>query len=307
MEAVFVDGCSTDNTPEIIQSYIDNGCSSIKLVRQESRRGYNEGVVDGLANSSGEIVGLTDAGSYYDPDVLRHLVTHFKDSKVGAVTGREVVVNERKTTAARLESTYRSYYDFMRSAEAEMDSTPDLKGEISAVRREICLHTAEKTRKSKNASFDCCVPYQARMEGYKVVYESNAFYYEYAPETFKDRMNQQVRRGTILIAALLLFKEMILNKKFGKFGTIILPAHFIMLVVLPWIFLAGSISLVISTLINPIWLVLWTVVSASLLVPKTRLFLVSFIQSQIALATAALRVAMRRQSLFISTIPSTRV
>ena len=309
LEAIFVDGCSTDKTAEIIQSYIDNECSFMRLVQQECRKGYNEGVVDGLAVSSGEIVVLTDAGAYYDPDALRYLVGHFEDPQVGAVTGREVVANEDGVLAAKLESTYRSFYDFMRSAEAKMDSTPDLKGELSAVRKKICVRTAEKVRKSPNASFDCCVPYQARMEGHTVVYEGEAFYSERAPATFRGRMRQQVRRGTILIAALLLFKDMIFDGKYGKFGTVILPAHLMMLVVLPWVFLSGVATFVVATVMDPIMNVvaLGVFVVPILLSSRVRLFVVAFVQSQLALVAALWRVVMRRESLFIETIPSTRV
>ena len=190
-----------------------------------------------------------------------------------------------------------------------MDSTPDLKGEISAAKKEICLHTAEKVGKSRNASFDCCVPYQARKEDYKVVYEGDAFYSEQAPATFRGRMRQQVRRGTILIAALLLFKDMIFNGQYGKFGTIILPAHFMMLVVVPWVFLSGIVSFVIAMLMDPMVnvIVLGVFFVPILLSTRIRLFALAFVQSQMALVAALWRVVMRRESLFIDTIPSTRV
>jgi len=195
----------------------------------------------------------------------------------------------------------------MRMAETEMDSTLDSKGEILAMRRSVCKRVLAKLELSPNASFDSCVPYQAKLEGYRTIYEPRARYYEYAPSTFMDRMRQQIRRASVLIGSMLLFKNLFMNKKYNKLGLVIMPAHFIMLLILPWLFLSGSVCLLILTMMNPIWLVLWTMPLMALLISKSRLFLLSFIQSQIALMIAALRVATHRGSLFIDTIPSTRM
>jgi cellulose synthase/poly-beta-1,6-N-acetylglucosamine synthase-like glycosyltransferase len=307
LEVIFIDGSSTDQTPQTIQSYIDRGWNEVRLVRQKERKGYNEGVFEGLENASSEIIVLTDAGAYYDSHALEYLVRHFKDPSIGAATGREVIINAGKG-AAKLESTYRSFYDFMRSAESKMDSTPDLKGEISAVKKSICLQAVDRVRKSPNASFDCCVPYQARMDGQKVVYDGDAFYHEYAPETFSDRMKQQVRRGSILITPLLMYKEMIFNKKYGKFGRIILPAHFLMLALLPWVFLSGVTILLLTTVFDPVrnLIILGVLTIPIFSTGKTRVFFLSFIQSQIALVMACFRILARRKSMFITTISSTR-
>ena len=307
LEVIFVDGCSTDNTSNIINNYIKNCKKDIKLKTQKIREGYNAGVSEGINNSNGEIIILTDAGAYHYPDAIQHLVRHFKDDKIGAVTGKEIVFNTNKQDIGpKLESIYRNFYDFMRMAETKIDSTPDSKGEILVIRKDICLKVIQKIKSLPNASFDSCVPYQAKLDGYRTVFEPKAKYYEYAPATFHDRMIQQIRRATVLIGSMLLFKNMLFKKKFGAFGLIIMPAHFIMLILLPWLFLSGTFCLIVLSLLNPFWLLLWLVPLTVLFFQKSRLFLISFIQSQIALIIAILRVIMRRGSLFIETIPSTR-
>ena len=190
-----------------------------------------------------------------------------------------------------------------------MDSTPDSKGEILAVRRKICENLSQRIHLSPSASFDCCIPYQARLEGYRTVFEPQAVYYEYAPSSFMDRMRQQIRRAAILMGSLLLFRNMIMNKKYGKFGSIIVPVHFVMQVILPWLFVLGFISLLITTMLNPSsTIIFWgaLLLMAILVSLKNRMLLLSFIQSQLALVIATLRVATRRNSVIIDTIPSTR-
>jgi len=308
IEVIFVDGCSTDQTGEIIQDCIEKRSKFIRLIKQNQRGGYNTGISDGILNSKGEIIVVTDTGAYHHPDALKHLVKHFKDSKVGAVTGKEIVLSgHKKELGPKLEAVYRNFYDFMRIAETEMDSTLDSKGEILAIRRGVCMHVLAKLQLSPNASFDSCVPYQAKLEGYRTIYEPRARYYEHAPSTIMDRMRQQVRRASVLIGSMLIFKNLLMNKKYNKLGLVIMPAHFIMLLILPWLFLSGSVCLLILTIMNPIWLALWAIPLTALLISKSRLFFVSFIQSQIALMIAALRVATHRGSLFIDTLPSTRM
>lgn len=308
IEVTFVDGHSTDRTSEIIMDEAQKSQKSVRLIKQDRREGYTRAIIEGITSSKAEIVVTTDAASYHDPDAMRHLVKHFKDPKIGAVTGKEIVQGHKTELGPQLEKSYRFFYDFMRKAETEMDSTPDSKGEILAVRREICDGLVKTLKLSPNASFDSCVPYQAKLMGYRTIYDENAQYYEYAPASFSDRMTQQARRATVLIGAMLLYRGLFLKKKNGKFGLVIMPVHFIMNCVLPSIFILGLVSFAISTVLNPLGVaVLWIMLVLALVGSgKSRHFIVSFIQSQFALVLALFRLARRRDSLFIESIPSTR-
>ena len=307
IEVILIDGNSTDKTAEIITDMSKTSQKSLALVKQTKRNGYTKAVIEGIKRSKGEIIIATDAASYHYSDTLLHLVKHFADKKIGAVTGREVVFGSAHDLGPQLEKSYRSFYDFMRKAETAMDSTPDSKGEILAVRKEICFALFKKLNLSPNASFDSCVPYQAKLMGYRTIYDEEAKYYEYAPSSISDRFTQQARRATVLIGAMVLYKNLLFNKNSGKFGLFILPVHFVMCCVLPSIFILGFVSLFISTLLNPLAvIVLWIIILSSLVASKSRYLLVSFTQSQFALVLALFRLARRRESLFINTIPSTR-
>jgi glycosyltransferase involved in cell wall biosynthesis len=306
-EVVFVDGCSKDQTCKIIMDYSQKSKTSIRLIRPEERNGYTQGMIDGIASSKGEIIVATDAACFYQPDAIKHLTKHFADPEIGAVSGREIILGGEKELGPQLEKSYRYFYDFMRSAETEIDATPDSKGEILAVRREICTRLFEKLRLSPNASFDSCVPYQAKLMGFRSVYDDQAKYYEFAPSSFSDRTTQQVRRATLLIGAMLLFKNLLFKKRYGKFGMIILPVHFIMDCVLPSLFFIGLGSLIISTILGSLFVLpLWFITVLALVVGKSQSLIVAFIQSQFSLVAALFKLASHNQSLFITSIPSTR-
>jgi poly-beta-1,6-N-acetyl-D-glucosamine synthase len=307
LTVIFIDGQSKDGTAHKISELSKISKKNITLIRQEKRDGYTRAVIQGILQAKSEIVVATDGGSYHYTDTLLHLVKHFADPQIGAVTGKEVVMGNKENVGLKLEQSYRSLYDFMRKAETQIDSTPDSKGEILAVRLEICKELIHKLKLSPNASFDSCVPYQAKLMGFRTIYDEKAKYYEYAPASFSDRTTQQVRRATLLIGALFLFKNMLFKKKNGKFGSLILPIHFVMYCIIPSMFLLGIISLAISTLMAPLAVVFFWIVTALLLMKKvSRTLLISFTQSQIALLAALIKLAQRKESLFIETIPSTR-
>ncbi len=307
MEVIFVDGNSSDRTPKIIQEHALESKISFRLIRQKKREGYTRALIEGIKNSQSEIIIATDAASYYYSNTILNLSRHFTDPKIGAVTGKEVVLGKEGDMGPSLEKSYRFFYDFIRVGETEIDSTPDSKGEVLAIRKEICDQILEKLVQSPNASFDTCVPYQAKIMGYKTIFDEEAKYYEHAPASFSDRMKQQVRRATLLIGGLLLFKGLIFNKKYGRFGLLILPAHFIMDCLLPSFFMVGTLSFLVLTIIKPLEVSpIWLAGLILLLIGKSRSFIISFIQSQFALIAALFKLAKREETLFIESIPSTR-
>ncbi len=308
IEVIIIDGNSTDKTAEVIAEISKTSRKPLTLVKQTKRNGYTKAVLEGISLSKGEIIIATDAASYHYKDALLHLLKHFADKKIGAVTGREVVLGNAHDLGPQLEKSYRSFYDFMRKSETSMDSTPDSKGEILAVRKEICIALSQKLDVSPNASFDSCVPYEAKLMGYRTIYDEDAKYYEYAPSSISDRMTQQTRRATVLIGAMMMYKNLFFNRNAGKFGLLILPIHFVMWVVLPSIFVLGVVSLIISTFLNPFSVViLWATALLLLVFSKSRLLFVSFTQSQFALLFSLFRLAQKKDCLFINTIPSTRI
>jgi len=237
---------------------------------------------------------------------MKYLVRHFKDPEIGAVTGKQVIMNENRGLATELEGSYRRFYDFVRTAETQMDSPFDIKGEICAIRREICGHLlSDNPKLLTKACVDCCLSCQARLEGYRTIFEPEAKYYEQVTSTLKDRMKQQVRRGTILIESLLLYKKMLFNKKYGLFGLIVLPAHLFMLVILPWLFIIWGISFLILFVSYPTNFLIPLIIILFALLAKPKLFL-SFVQSQFALVAATIRIARARDSQIIEKLPSTR-
>jgi cellulose synthase/poly-beta-1,6-N-acetylglucosamine synthase-like glycosyltransferase len=251
LEVVFVDGGSKDGTVEKIEDSSKTISYSQRIVKQGSRKGFNSAVVEGFLQTTGEVIIITGAETEYAPDAVRMIVDHFANPKVGAVNGTMKINNLGAGSSTQIEASYRSFYDFVREAESKIDSPFDIKGEIAATRRSICQHIVGKEGILRKGCIDACFSFQAAEEGCRTVYEPRAVYSEPAPETMRDSFKQQIRRGATLIENMLSYKNMILRRKYGKFGSVIMPAHFMMLIVLPFFFFISVSGVLLLTVFAP--------------------------------------------------------
>jgi cellulose synthase/poly-beta-1,6-N-acetylglucosamine synthase-like glycosyltransferase len=292
LEIIFVDGGSTDGTADLIESSARTAGLSVIVIRQGARRGFNSAVIEGLNEAEGEIVCITGAEAEFEPEALNFLVKHFRDHKIGAVTGRQRIKNIHEGFSPRLEAAYRNLYDFIREAEGCMDSPFDIKGEICAVRRVVYDHLMEKSELVVKGCIDACCSFQARMDGYKTLYEPRAVYYELSARSFTDSFEQHTRRAATLIQNMLVFKNMIFRREFGKFGMIIMPAHFIMLLILPFLFLTGMIGAIASVMLNPTDVLSLSVTIVGALAAIVSSELQAFLKTQFVLVAAVMRLVV---------------
>ena len=290
LEVVFVDGGSKDGTVEKIESSSKTVSYSQKIIKQGSRKGFNSAVVEGFLQTTGEIILITGAETEYAPDAVRLIVDHFANPKVGAVNGTMKINNVDAGFSTQIEASYRSFYDFVREAEGKIDSPFDIKGEIAATRRSICQHIVSKEGILRKGCIDACFSFQAAEEGYRTVYEPHAVYSEPAPETMRDSFKQQIRRGATLIENMLSYKNMILRRKYGKFGLVIMPAHFLMIIVLPFFFFISIVGIFLLTAFAPLNYLLIGAIIVGLLGLVFSRMVQAFAKVQLVLIFAVFRV-----------------
>ncbi len=90
IELVLVDNGSIDNTANVIKDF-QKSLPYLKLVSVKENLGYGYGILKGLEQSKGEILGWTHADMQTDPqDILKGLELFYKDKTVNFVKGRRV-------------------------------------------------------------------------------------------------------------------------------------------------------------------------------------------------------------------------
>jgi cellulose synthase/poly-beta-1,6-N-acetylglucosamine synthase-like glycosyltransferase len=229
MEVVVVDS-SSDRTPEILESYARR-YPMIRIIHDMERRGLATALNQAFRACSGEIVVKSDSDLTLAEDTLNIAVSHFADPRVGAVTGRVNVAN----SGAANEVTYRGLHDKIQLAESQLDSV-FMAHTFSAYRRHLM-----KEYKEKEYGDETIQTLHIRKQGYKVVHDPDVKFYEDYPEDGKERLRQKIRRSEGLTRVLLENKAMLFNKKYGKFGTYVIPSNFFMFIVSPVLLLATPV------------------------------------------------------------------
>jgi cellulose synthase/poly-beta-1,6-N-acetylglucosamine synthase-like glycosyltransferase len=283
IEILVVDSASTDKTRDIVQNRFHD--KRVNLV-PVSVRGWNLAVRIACDQSKSEIIVLSGADVFYRPGAIRALCKHFASSQTGAVTGRQILLNQEQSFATQMEGAYRRWQRYLTETEALIDQPFDVKGELIAARKSIIRSIVDRV--GDNASIDTCIPMETRAQGYRVVYEPAAMYSEKAPEKTMDRFHMQIRRARNLIQSALFYSWMAWKPRYGTFGTVIFPYHLAFLLVMPWFFTLSVGFLLILILLQPWCGIVLVPVLVACLKKNWRISLSSFLMGQTALAIGSL-------------------
>jgi cellulose synthase/poly-beta-1,6-N-acetylglucosamine synthase-like glycosyltransferase len=100
-EILVVEDGSTDRTAEICQEYAKKHPRLVKFFHQEKSNGKPAAVNFIARKASGEVVGVFDADSVPEPDVLRKVASYFSDPQTVAVQGLIHPINARENLLTR--------------------------------------------------------------------------------------------------------------------------------------------------------------------------------------------------------------
>ena len=94
LEVIVVDGGSSDGTDEICRGFAEAHPGIFRVIREDASRGKPAALNLALPFVSGEVVGVFDADSVPEKNVLRKVASYFADVSVSAVQGSTTSVNE---------------------------------------------------------------------------------------------------------------------------------------------------------------------------------------------------------------------
>ncbi len=225
-EIIVVESGSTDDTWTVLLKHFSHG--EVELLRQPKRLGKPSAINLGLKECKGEIIVLTDADARLERRAIRELVKNFADQSVGAVVGN-LTITQGKSVASKMNHLfYQIFRQKLRAWESMFDSASFWSGELCAFRKSILEKIDEDI-----INDDRYILLKVRSAGYRSICEVSSRAYEPDAESISSQISHKRRTTAGTIQGTLRFKHMLFNPKYGLFGMLILPFHFLRVILLP--------------------------------------------------------------------------
>lgn len=240
IEIIVIDSASTDGTPDIVERF-----EKVKVIRQTERRGKSSALAEVFKLVSGEVVIITDADALLDENVLINALPYLADKSVGAVTGKQILINPNETISQKSEQSYRDFFDIIRTAESKLESTMIFNGPFMAFKKQVL-----EAPPQNSVADDTEMAFQVIKKGYRTLYVPEALFYENIPLSDRSRIKQKERRAQGLVQSFWRHRYLLFNKKYGKFASIIFPAEFAVHIILPFMIFLSLIMVAVSLFID---------------------------------------------------------
>jgi poly-beta-1,6-N-acetyl-D-glucosamine synthase len=280
LEVIIVDSASTDNTLNVCSDFLENTHFRfpIRLISEEKRLGKSHALNTALKFAVGEIIATSDADSLWESNALRTAVSFFADESVGAVTGKERLVNLEESVYTLSEGLYRNFYYTLRLGESKIHSTVIFQGEL-ALYRHIILDTFEDR---PGYSDDTGTIINIISKGFRCIFVPEAVFQDMAASSIKGRLTLKSRRAQHLVAGIMQASKYKIQGKI-KLNSKVIVFNFYMHILSPFILFATVIVFLILVVIEPWFAVIFIPFLCALPFKKTRLFIISYLTSNVAL------------------------
>ncbi len=206
---LFITDGSNDGTPEKL-----NGIEGIIVAHEDVRKGKSAAENRAMQFVKSPIVVFCDANTYLPPNTLLELVKHFADPKVGAVAGEKRVISSTSDSASGAgEGFYWKYESALKKMDSELLTVVGAAGELISFRSELFLELEEDTILD-----DFIQSLRIAQQGFRVLYEPNAYALETASASVGEELKRKIRIGAggwqsmvRLVSLLNVFKHPILT------------------------------------------------------------------------------------------------
>ena len=256
LEVIIIDANSRDLTVNLAKNWISQNNNKtqldFKIIVEEERKGKSSSINKAFSEASAdsEILMMSDVDCRLSDGSLRRIGTWFSNEEIGAVTGRQVLINREKSSHVTHEENYRDFYTSARIAESCLDSTPIFHGECSAFRRSAI--DGFKLIENSNAD-DSQMAVAVRKAGLRAIYDPELEFFEMAPPDGNSSRVQKVRRAQGLVRHFWRNKNLVFDRKMHNFRKIIaleLSLHILLPILVIIGFISGFSHLALSFPVN---------------------------------------------------------
>jgi biofilm PGA synthesis N-glycosyltransferase PgaC len=184
LKLVFITDGSTDGSESYLTAWPE-----IKVLHESRRAGKTAAENRVMKYVDTPFVIFSDANTMLNTAAVREIVKHFADETVGCVSGEKKIISEASDSASAAgEGIYWKYESFLKKLDSELYSAVGAAGELVAFRTSLYQDLPEDTLLD-----DFMQSMQIAANGYKIVYESDAYATESASMNVKEELKRKVR------------------------------------------------------------------------------------------------------------------
>lgn len=184
LEIIFTTDGSTDGTDKLVLQY-----EGVKLLHEEARGGKSVAENRSINHAIGEIIVFSDANTELPVDALRNIVRHYKNPKIGAVSGEKRIAKKDLDNASGAgEGIYWKYESFLKRMDVALYSLVGAAGELFSFRKELFVELEPDTILD-----DFMLSMRIAGEGYIVTYDPEAYAMETASASVKEELKRKIR------------------------------------------------------------------------------------------------------------------
>lgn len=184
LRILFITDGSTDHTVEILE-----GIPGVEVSHSERRAGKSAAENRAMTLVDTPIVVFCDANTRLNKACIRFLVRHYADPTVGAVSGeKRVSSQEADVASAAGEGLYWRYESTLKRWDSELLTMVGAAGELVSFRSALVQDLEEDTILD-----DFVQSNRICAQGYRVVYEPQAYAVETASENVSEELKRKIR------------------------------------------------------------------------------------------------------------------
>ncbi len=232
LEIIIVSDGSNDGTNQLLDQ-LDQ--SMYRIIQLPERVGKETALQKAASTAQYDILCFIDLGTDVNPDGIAHLVKHFDDPVVGAVSSVDHLDKNTKV----LEALHVNYVCNLRHYESKLSSSVGVSGCFFAARKQLFQKVSTQVCSDLGISLQCVI------DGFKAIVEKNAVGRYACTNNVVDEYTRKVRTIVHGISTLLAFPQLFNIRRYGWFS-IQLISHKLLRWLSP---LAFTLSMVLVTYI----------------------------------------------------------
>lgn len=201
IQIISIDDGSQDDTWQWMQKAKQELGNRVSIYQQPENRGKRHALYRGFNLATGDVFITVDSDSIVKKDTLRLMASPFiVDENCGAVAGNVRVLNSEEALIPRmLNVSFAFSFEFIRSAQSKLGSVLCTPGALSAYRKEAVFNCREAwisqtfMGEISKIGEDRAMTNLILKQGYKVLFQRDAYVYTNIPERYKNLYKMFIR------------------------------------------------------------------------------------------------------------------